>query len=216
VKLTIWGKSNSRTSRPLWAAEECGVAYEHNPVDPREGETGNDAYLALNPSGKIPALSDAEGVGMFESFAMCVYIAQTYGAGSLWPDSKIDQAKCLQWAFWAACEFEKHPIGIIVQHAFFAEADRDQDAIKAHMEGVKPYLELLEGELAGKAYLCGDDFTVADLCVGAVGEYLSRVDYDLTAYPNTQAWLSRVLGRSAYKRVGEIRAAELAASQAAQ
>ena len=212
MKLAIWGKANSRTSRPLWAAEECGIEYDHHPVDPRAGETGDAAYRALNPSGKIPALSDAEGVGMFESFAMCVYIAQTYGADSLWPSSPVDQARCLQWAFWAACEFEKHPIELIVQFVFFAEADRDQTAIQEHTEAVKPYLDLLEGELAGKPYLCGDAFTVADLCVAAVGEYLKRVGFDLSPYPATKAWLDRCLERPANKRVDEIRAAERAAA----
>ena len=216
MKLTIWGKANARTSRPLWAAEECGVDYDHNPVDPRAGETQNEAYLALNPSGKIPALSDANGASMFESFAMCVYIAQTYGKGTLWPDSPLDQAKCLQWSFWAACEFEKHPIGIIVQHVFFAEADRDQKMIAEHEQGVKPYLDLLEGELGGKPYLCGDSFTVADLCVAAVGEYLMRVDYDLSAYPHTKSWIERCLSRPANQRVDKIRADERAAAAAAQ
>ena len=103
--MKIYGSIVSRASRNAWAAEETGTDYEVVPLDFRKAEHKAPAFLAINPAGKMPALVDGDVV-MSESLAINLYIAQTYGKGSLWPAGAKDQARCLQWSMWAGAELE--------------------------------------------------------------------------------------------------------------
>ena len=144
--ITLYGKAASRTSRNLWALEEIGVAYQHVPADYLKGDTKTAAYLSINPAGKVPALTDGDVV-MTESLAMNLYIAQTYGAGTLWPADKAAQAKCIQWTLWAATELEPPAVGRLVEFVFKKEHERDQKNVDALAERTKAPLNVLAAAL---------------------------------------------------------------------
>jgi glutathione S-transferase len=204
--ITIYGKAASRTSRNLWALEELGVPYKHVPFDYAKGETKNAQYLAINPAGKIPALTDGDVV-MTESLGMNLYIAQTYGAGTLWPAEAAGQAKCLQWTLWAATELEPPASGRLIQLFLTAEDKRDAKLVEALAERAKPALATLNGVLARTPYLAGGAFTIADLNVAAVAEYLVRTKFDLTPWPALGKWLGTCLARPANQRVNAMKIA---------
>src|SRR4051812_39833173 len=98
--ITLYGHAASRASRNVWLLEELGTPYKHVAIKVRSADTQKPEYLTLNPSGKVPALIDGD-VQMIESLAINLYLGQTYGTGSLWPASKKDQAKILEWTLWA-------------------------------------------------------------------------------------------------------------------
>jgi glutathione S-transferase len=198
--ITLYGKAASRTSRNLWALEELGVPYQHRPFDYLKGDTKTPEFLAINPAGKVPALVD-DGVVMTESLAMNLYIAQTYGAGSLWPAERAAQAKCLQWTLWAATELEPPAVGRLIEFVFKKEPERDLANVAALAERTKGPMRVLEATLAKSAFLAGPAFTIADLNVAAVGEYLTRTQFDTTPWPATHTWLTGCLARPANQRV---------------
>src|SRR5687768_2672078 len=66
-----------RDIRPVWLMEELGEPYERISLDPMKGETRSEAYLAINPFGKIPALQDNE-LSLFQSSTVCVYLADKF------------------------------------------------------------------------------------------------------------------------------------------
>ncbi len=203
--IVLYGKASSRTSRNLWALEELGVPYRHVPHDYRTGDTRNPDYLAINPAGKIPALADGEVV-MTESLAMNIYLAQTYGQGGLWPATPGAQAKCLQWTLWAATELEPPAVGRVIEFFFKAEADRDQKQIAALAERTKPVLNVLAAALKSSPYLAGATFTIADLNVAAVAEYLVRSNFDLSPWPVVETWVKTSLARPANQKVNAMKA----------
>jgi glutathione S-transferase len=138
---------------------------------------------------------------MTESLAMNLYIAQTYGAGALWPAERGAQAKCLQWTLWAATELEPPAVGRLIEFVFKKEPERDLANVAALAERTKGPMRVLEATLAKSAFLAGPAFTIADLNVAAVGEYLTRTQFDTTPWPATHTWLTGCLARPANQRV---------------
>ena len=59
--ITVYGGNNSRATRNVWVLEELGLPYEQKSVNFTNGENKTPAFLAINPSGKVPALTDSDG-----------------------------------------------------------------------------------------------------------------------------------------------------------
>lgn len=207
--ITLLGKAISRSARCLWALEEVGVAYEHKALDYAKGDAKTAEFMAINPGAKIPALVDGD-VALFESLAINLYVAQTYGKGSLWPDDAAGQALCLQWTLFSATEVEPPGATRLVQFIFKAPEDREQDVIDAAGEKSKPALDTLEATLQSRPYLAGDTFTVGDLNAACSVEYLVRTDFDLSPWPKVRDWITRCIDRPAYHAVAAIKAKEAA------
>jgi len=207
--ITLLGKSISRAARCLWALEEVGVEYEHKPLDYTKGDAKTEAFLAINPGAKIPALIDGD-VALFESLAINLYIAQTCGKGTLWPDDAPGQALCLQWTLFAASELEPPGAARLVEFVFKSEAERSQETIDAAAERSKGPLNTLEATLQDRPYLGGDSFTAADLNAACVMEYFVRTKFDLSPWPKVKDWISRCLVRPAFLAVADIKAKEAA------
>jgi glutathione S-transferase len=204
--ITLYGKAASRTSRNLWALEELGIPYKHVPFDYTKGETKTPEFLRINPAGKVPALTDGDVV-MTESLGMNLYIAHTYGAGKLWPDSQAARAKCIQWTLWAATELEPPAVGRLIEFVFKKEHERDQKNVDALAERTKGPLNTLTAALGKSPYLAGPEFTVADLNVAAVAEYLTRTKFDFTPWPVVGRWLTECLSRPANQKVNAMKVA---------
>ncbi len=199
MALTIYGAAASRTSRVLWAVEELGIPYEHVPVNHRLGESRKPEHLSLNPNGHIPVIKDGEVV-LWESLAINLYLAKKYG-GALALKSVEDEGRAIMWSMWALTEVEPHSNGLL-QHTMMLPEDKRQPAIvSAAKEGVKAPLNVLEGVLGKSDYLLGSAFSVADLNVSSLVSTLTRVQYDLAAWPKVAAWLAKCSNRPAMAKV---------------
>ncbi|MCB2106716.1 MAG: glutathione S-transferase family protein [Rhodobacteraceae bacterium] len=204
--ITLYGKAASRASRNLWVLEELGLEYKHVPYDHNKGETKNPAYMAINPAAKIPALTDGD-VAMTESLGMNLYLAQTYGAGKLWPADALGQAKCIQWTLWSATELEPPAVGRLMQLFMTPEDKRDMNQVQVFAERTKRTLDTLNIALSKSPFLAGNAFTVADINVAAVAEYLVRTKFDLSPWPAVQKWLTACLERPANQKVMQMKVA---------
>ncbi len=203
--ITVYGGTNSRATRNLWVLEELGLPYEQKKINFTTGENKTPEFLAINPSGKVPALGDSDGnVTLSESFAINLYLAQRYGAGKLWPSDPAGQAKCLQWSFWAATEAEGHIVGLIVEKFFKPEAMRSAEAAKQFEELFIPSLKRIDADLAGKDWLVGNNFSIADLQCACVINSLNMLRYDFTPYPNLARWLKACTSRPAQQKVASM------------
>lgn len=198
--IKLYGSDRSRALRNLWCLYELGLEFERDTRDHVSGEIKTEDYLAINPSGKVPAMTDGDVI-MFESLAINQYLAMTYGKGSLWPDDAPSQAACLQWSMFAATEVEPHTVGALMERVFKPEEMRDEDAAKKHIANLNGPLKVLEQVLGERSYLCGDTFTLADLNVAGVAQSLFMLQFDLTPYPKTAGWLRACLGRPAQQEV---------------
>jgi glutathione S-transferase len=203
MSLRIYGLPASRTFRCLWAAEEAGLAYESIPYGFNGPEIKEAAYLAINPNGTIPALAD-DGFSLFESLAINFYLARK--SGRLLPADARGEALVLQWTLWAATECEPH-IGAWYYHTqMLPPAERRPEVAADAVAKLPKRLQILEDVLAGRDFLLGGEFTLADLNVVAV--LFRAPQFGLDAYPRVKAWHARCLARPAAKAAIAMREAK--------
>jgi glutathione S-transferase len=138
---------------------------------------------------------------MTESLGMNLYMAQTYGAGKLWPDDVAERAKCIQWTLWAATELEPVAVGRLIELMLKKEHERDLAAVETLAQRTQAPLTTLNFALTQSPYLAGDAFSVADVNVASVCEYLTRTKFDLSPWPAVQKWATECLGRPANVKV---------------
>ncbi len=195
--IKLYGVTVSRAMRCLWALEECGVDYEQIPTHFID-ESKAPEYLEVNPNGRIPALVDGE-LTLFESMAINLYLAGKYGA-DINPKSVEDQARTLQWSFWGMTELEPHLITMIANKLFLPEPERDAAAIAAAEESMQRPLAVIDDELSKRAYLLGEDFSIADLNVASVLSMANFVEFTFPSHSNVQRWFEACLSRPAFTR----------------
>ena len=193
----LYGMSGSRAIRSIWAAEEVGLEYEHIPTK-FVAESKAEAYLAINPNGRIPALVDGDLV-LCESMAINLYLAKTYGK-SLYPDTPAGEASAWQWSVWGISEIEPLQMQIVVQKFFTPEDKRKPRVIAGAEKGLARPLAVLESHLSDRPYLLGDVFSVADLNVAGVMLLLSMIEFDLAPWSRVAAWHARCTERPALGR----------------
>ncbi len=194
--LKIHGIARSRAFRCIWAAEEAGLAYEVIPLGFLPGFKLERA-VAINPNNKIPALEDGDLV-LFESLAINLHIARKAGA-PLMPEGD-DASRALQWTLWTATEIEASALRWQYNTYLRPEAERIPAEAAAGREALDARLAVLERELAGRAFLVGGGFTIADLNLACVLYGPWANGYDLKPYPHVKAWLDVCLERPAAKR----------------
>jgi glutathione S-transferase len=192
--LRIYGIARTRAFRVLWVAKELGLGYDHIPVEIGPAGARKPDYLAINPNGRLPAIDD-DGFTLWESLAITMYLAKKHANGRLYPASLEGEAKTWQWSLWSVQEVDR-AVNIWSLHAVrLPPEDRDADKRAEALKVMAAPFKVLDGALAGRAFLLGDDFTVADLNVAAV---ISRaIDMDFGMTPRLGDWLRRCLERPA-------------------
>jgi glutathione S-transferase len=195
--IKIYGVPMSRAMRVLWALEEVGVPYENVPIH-FASDAHSAEYLKINPNGRIPALQDGD-VTLFESLAINLYLARKYGP-ALWPKTVADEGRAYQWSLWAMTELEEPVITTLMHRAFLPAEQREPKKADEAAERFKKPLAVLDGALAGRQFLAGSDFTIADLNVASVLSIAPMAGLDLSQAPNAAAWLARCTARPALAR----------------
>ncbi|MEO8023387.1 glutathione S-transferase family protein [Polaromonas sp.] len=202
MTLKIYGIAASRTSRPLWVAQELGLVYEHIAQPYEGGATRTPGFLALNPNGHIPVIDD-DGVLVWESMACALYLAGRFpgeGQASLGALNHAEQADILRWSFWAVTECEEDALTFLMHRVAMPEDRRKPElALKAEQR-LAPALRVLEQHLQTRSYVAGERFTVADICVASVLAWAQRAEA-MAQCPRLAGWLERCLARPAQLQV---------------
>ena len=169
-----------------------------------EGEQFSSGFVALNPNSKIPALLDTEtGIRVFESGAILLYLAEKFDA--FIPKDLSGRTECYSWLMW---QMGSAPyLGGGFGHFYAYAPEKFEYPIDRFSMEVKRQLDVLDRTLANNTYLCGDDYTIADMAVFAW--YGALVIHDLYAaseflsvarYKNVVRWAQQIDARPAVKR----------------
>lgn len=215
--LTIYGVARSRASRILWLCEEMGIPYRHVPViqayrlaDPDATDaplnTASAAFLAINPSGRVPSIED-DGLVLRESYAINLYLARKHG-GPLAPTDIREEGEMLMWTLWSVNEIEAHAIQVLYHRAMKPEAERQPALADAAEEALRQPFAILDRALAATGHPVGDRFTVADINLAESVRYAMPAPALFEAAPNVKAWLSASHARPACKRMMALRELE--------
>jgi len=191
MAITLYYHPFSRASGTLWPLEEVGQPYELKFVDFAKGAQKAPDVVALNPMGKIPILVDGDTV-VTENAAIALYLADRYAPGKLAP--KIDDPRrgtYLRWALFSPSVIEP---GVSARLGKW-EYKASQVGWGEH----EAMLKAIDFALAGKDFLLGDTFSMADAIFGGTLRYLTRVKA-LEASPTVAAYIERLTARPAAQR----------------
>jgi len=179
------------------ALEEVKANYEIALVDLMKGEQKNPEYLKLNPNGKVPTLID-DGLAMWESVAILLYLADKFPAANLLPAALADRACAFQWLVWQPTTFGMPAATLFRQFRFTPEDKRDQKVIDHARAEVSKNNELLAGGLQGREYV-GGTFSIADI---ALMPYLYILaELGTTLPPAVDVYYKRLAARPSWGKV---------------
>jgi glutathione S-transferase len=189
----------TRAMRPRWILEELELPYELVRLDPSKGETRTPEYLARQPLGHVPALEDGD-VRVFESVAICLYLAERYGGGRLLPPPGTrERAAVYQWIFYAVTEIEAPGNALAAATWGKPEAEWDRPAADRARERLVRALAVVDDALADREWIAAPDFTVADLLLAALASYAAAMRVPIPGERLT-ALVTRAKARPAFRR----------------
>lgn len=196
--IKVYGFPNSRSTRVVWALEEIGVDYDYVLVNLMQGEGRQAPYLAVNPTGKVPALADGD-LALAESGAIVTYLAEKFPEAGLIPSQAQAQARAeyFQWAFFALSELEQ-PLWTLAKHRFaLPEARRVAAVLPTAEWEFSRAAKVLAQHLANRQYVAGDRFTAADILTAHTLAWARA--YKLPFNSDTlEAYADRQLARPAF------------------
>ncbi|GKX59585.1 glutathione S-transferase family protein [Leminorella grimontii] len=189
--MLIYAYPFSRSTRALWTAEELGLSYETQFIDVKNKSRIAPGHGSPHPLTKVPALID-DDVRLFESVAICKYLAENYGDGRLYPAEKKRRAEVDMWLSYAVTDLEQ-PLWTMLKHGMLLpEAQR----VPAIAPVARREFELAYQALPNTQSPTGESFTLADIFISHVLSWAKGLGITLSE-PHEE-YVSRCQNRPAF------------------
>ena len=190
----------------LLALGHAGAEYDAWLIDIRKGDQFSSGFVAVNPNSKIPALLDRSGsqpVRVFESGAILVYLAEKFG--EFLPREPAARAECLSWLFW---QMGSAPfLGGGFGHFYAYAPEKFEYPIDRYAMEVKRQLDVLDRLLAQRAYVAGEDYSIADMAIWpwyggmVLGQLYGAAEFlAVHEYSHVLRWANQIATRPAVQR----------------
>jgi GST-like protein len=190
----------------LLARGISGAEYDAWLVNIGEGDQFGSGFVAANPNSKIPTLVDHSTetpTRVFESGSILLYLAEKFGA--FLPSDDIHRAECLSWLFW---QMGSAPyLGGGFGHFYAYAPSSIEYCIDRFTMEVKRQLDVLDRHLADNQFMCGEDYTIADMAIwpwyGALildRVYEAAEFLDAGSYKHVGRWVQEIEGRDTVQR----------------
>jgi glutathione S-transferase len=197
--MKLYYSPQSRGIRPRWLLEELGVPYDLVTVDLSKGEQKKPEHLKVHPLGAVPALEDGD-LTMFESAAICAYLADKYADKGLAPPvNSPARGLYQQWLFFAMATAEPPVVDVFLHTVMLPEGQRKPEVAEAGKKRWHEVGAVLDRALEGRQFLLGDQFTAADVMIGSITAWGSFMGL-LEGHPNLQEYAKRMSSRPAFQR----------------
>jgi glutathione S-transferase len=198
--LRVWGrKTSSNVQAVMWSVGELGLSYERYDVGHRFGGVDTPEFLAMNPNGTIPVVRDDDGEPLWESSAILRYLANRYGHAPYWPGDLATRTHIDKWAEWSKINIALNFSGpIFWQVVRTPPSRRDARALKRSVLFLDQYLDIAETQLTSAPYLCGADFTLADVQFGHLLYRYFTIEIERLERASLRAYYERLAARPAY------------------
>jgi glutathione S-transferase len=199
MDITVFGRPPTRALRVIWMLEEMGLAYRVRPVDFLTSAKDPE-FLAANPAGLIPAMTDGE-LSMAESGAMLQYLAARYGPTPLAPPpDSADFPLFLQFLHFGEASL-LGPMNVVVASRFRAPEEHKANwGAQAAADMCVSRTALAVSQLAKTPYLAGKEFTAADISVGYGLHVMGLLGLADRLDPSLEDYLARLRERPAFQR----------------
>jgi glutathione S-transferase len=155
--------------------------------------------MKIHPHGAVPALVDGD-LKMFESAAICMYLADKYPDKGLAPKVATPaRAAYYQWMVYSMATLEPPIIQIFMNTVMLPEEQRSAKAVEEAKKTFSTIADVLDQALAGKSFLLGEQFSAADVMIGSTLGWAQFMGV-LEGHPTLQAYAARLSERPAFKR----------------
>ncbi|MGF1878002.1 glutathione binding-like protein [Photobacterium frigidiphilum] len=187
------------------ALEEMGISYEAHTVDILKGEQFSEDFVKINPNSKIPAIIDLDGphgqpISIMESGAILLYLAEK--SGTLLPEDPTERCEVIQWLF-----FQASAVGPMFGafghfHTYGKENCDHPYPEKRFATETKRLLSILDERLKSRAYIVGDEYSIADISIFPWVIWLdifykASKQLELESFTNVISWVKRCRSRPA-------------------
>ncbi|MEQ8601387.1 MAG: glutathione S-transferase family protein [Devosia sp.] len=200
MTLTVWGrKTSSNVQALMWCIGELGLDHVRHDIGHIHGGNDTPEFLAMNPNGTVPVLRDGDGPALWETGAILRYLAGRYGPDSFWPADPLRRAEIDKWAEWAKINITLNFTGPVFWRVVrTAPSMQDPVAITAALEALIRFLRIANARLERQAFLCGEDFTLADIQFGHVLYRYFDIDIARPDLPHIDRYYAALSERPAF------------------
>lgn len=199
IDLYTWSTPNGRKISIM--LEETGLAYNVHPIDITKGDQHSEAFLEMNPNGKIPVIVDRDnGKTVIESAVILLYLAQKAG-GRFMPDETTQYWNTLQWLMFQVAHVGPM-LGQVHHFTKFNPGIAPYAEERYYKEALRLY-RVLDARLDGRDFLAGD-YSIADM---ATWPWIARFNWqtvELSNYPNVLHWYRSIANRPAVQRAWDV------------
>ena len=182
--------------------EEAGLDYTIKPVDIGKGDQFKPEFLAISPNNKMPAIVDhapVDGgapIAMFESGAILLYLANKTGRFLL--QDLRGRVLVNEWLFWQVGGLG--PMTGQYGHFNVYAPEKIPYATERYTKEAERLLGVLDQRLAGRAFIAGDDYTIADMASYPWISPYDKAPIDLAPFPEVRRWQAAIAARPATRR----------------
>ena len=198
--LKILGRSTSgNVQKVTWLCDECAIEFEREDIGGPFGGNDKPDYLKLNPNGTVPCIID-DGFVLWESNAILQYLGAKHAQGTWYPIDPRAHAIAVQWMDWALGTF--YPPATAVYKGFVrTPADkRDVAALGMRRDEWAKAVRVLDGHLAGNAYVAGDTITIGDMPLAIATYRWFTLPINREDTPNVKRWYDSIAVRPAFRK----------------
>jgi glutathione S-transferase len=200
--MTIWGRANSvNVQKVLWCAEELGLRYQRIDAGMAFGRNTELEYLAMNPNGRVPTLVDGDYV-LWESNSIMRYFALAYGSGSpIYPAAPKARAAVDRWLDWTLSTLQPVDRPVFWALVRTPAGQRDMIAIQKDVDAEAVVWRIPDAQLASRTFIEGDQFTLADIALGAYARRWFGVEgVRKPRLPYLERWFARFSERAGFQK----------------
>jgi glutathione S-transferase len=194
--MKLYWAPKSRAFRAVWMLEEAGRPYERVLVDIRAGAQSSFEYARINPMMKVPALTDGDAA-VAESAAICAYVAERVPEANLAPP--LDSP--LRGRYWHMLFFAASCIEAAFTEKF---AKISLPTLSAGWGSFDRVVDVLDQAVTPGPWVLGDQFTAADVMIGADLHFGINVFGLIEKRPAFAAYVDRCMQRPAFQRASAI------------
>ena len=199
-QLKIWGRKNSvNVQKVLWCLSELDLGYERIDAGMAFGRNNEPDYLAMNPNGRVPTLVDGDFV-LWESNSVMLYLALAYAPEStLYPKTPKARAGVDRWLDWTLSTLQPVDRPVFWALVRTPVAQRDMVAIQKDADAEAVQWRIVDAQLATRRFIEGDDFTIADIALGAYARRWFGVEgISKPVLPHLDRWFAQLAGRKGF------------------
>jgi len=200
IELFYWPTPNGH--KITMFLEETGTPYRITPVNIGAGEQFKPAFLSISPNNRMPAITDhapADGgapVSVFESGAILTYLGEK--TGKFLPRATRERAVVFEWLFWQMAGLG--PMAGQNHHFNGYAPEKLPYAIDRYVRETNRLYGVLDRQLAGRTFVTGDDYSIADMAIYPWIVPWERQSQKLTDFPDLKRWFEAVAQRPATVR----------------